>query len=69
MHAFDLMLTGEPDAGNLHVRFDEGRAGRAFGCRLALLLYCLCVGSSFATIYTFSDCEQESPLVLLRADG
>jgi hypothetical protein len=22
-------LSGEPDAGNLHLRFDEGRAGRA----------------------------------------
>jgi len=22
------MLSGEPDAGNLHVRFDEGRVGR-----------------------------------------
>jgi len=24
-------LSGEPDAGNLHLRFDEGRAGRAVG--------------------------------------
>ena len=24
-------LSGEPDAGNLHLRFDEGRVGRATG--------------------------------------
>jgi hypothetical protein len=30
-------LSGEPDAGNLHLRFDEGRVGRAV--RVALLSY------------------------------
>ena len=32
------MLSGEPDAGNLHVRFDEGRGSRA-PASLPLLLY------------------------------
>ena len=27
--ASEARLSGEPDAGNLHVRFDEGRVGRA----------------------------------------
>ena len=33
------MLTGEPDAGNLHVRFDEGEGGKGVtACHS--LLYC-----------------------------
>ena len=28
-------LSGEPDVGNLHLRFDEGRAGRAIGVALS----------------------------------
>src|SRR5437762_9739172 len=31
-------LSGEPDAGNLHLRFDEGRVGRALASP-SLLLY------------------------------
>jgi len=31
-------LSGEPDAGNLHLRFDEGRVGRAM-VSPSLLLY------------------------------
>lgn len=31
-------LSGEPDAGNLHLRFDEGRVGRATASP-SLLLY------------------------------
>ena len=27
-------LSGEPDAGNLHLRFDEGRGGHGSHCRL-----------------------------------
>jgi len=33
-------LLGEPDAGNPHVRFDEGRVRRAIAASLTLLLYC-----------------------------
>jgi hypothetical protein len=28
-------LSGEPDVGNLHLRFDEGRVGRATGVALS----------------------------------
>jgi len=28
VHANDKKFSGEPDAGNLHVGFDEGRVGR-----------------------------------------
>ena len=28
-------LSGEPDVGNLHLRFDEGRVGRACGVALS----------------------------------
>src|SRR5205807_10323212 len=28
VHAWDKKFSGEPDAENLHVRFDEGRVGR-----------------------------------------
>jgi hypothetical protein len=28
-------LSGEPDVGNLHLRFDEGRVGRADGVALS----------------------------------
>jgi hypothetical protein len=27
-NAYDEILAGEPDAGNLHVRFDEGEGGK-----------------------------------------
>jgi len=33
------MLSGEPDAGNLHVRFVEGRVGRSSSGSPSLLLY------------------------------
>src|ERR1035437_2679830 len=36
-------LSGEPDAGNLHLRFDEGRVDAPFGVA-SLLLYRLRVG-------------------------
>jgi len=32
-------MIGEPDAGNPHVRFDEGDRKRAFARRACLLLY------------------------------
>ena len=31
-------LSGEPDAGNLHFRFDEGRVGRATGVAFSPIL-------------------------------
>jgi hypothetical protein len=31
-------LSREPDAGNLHVRFDEGEGGYPHGCPLSTLL-------------------------------
>src|SRR5450432_249600 len=34
-------FSGEPDVGNLHLRFDEGRVGRGFPSP-SLLLYRLC---------------------------
>ena len=33
------MLTGEPDAGNLHVRFDEGEDGKGVIASRHSLLY------------------------------
>ena len=32
-------FSGEPDAGNLHIRFDEGRGSRSLWLALPLLLY------------------------------
>src|ERR1019366_5383195 len=32
-------FSGEPDAGNPHLRFDEGRVRRSHGLSLTLLLY------------------------------
>ena len=40
MHALGETFSGEPDAGNLEVRFDEGRVSRTT-VLLSLLLYWL----------------------------
>src|SRR3984957_2548680 len=39
-------FSGEPDAGNLHLRFDEGRVGRAFRVALSPTLPALLAGAS-----------------------
>src|SRR4051794_22637782 len=38
VYARDEVLSGEPDAGNSHVRFDEGRGSRTPLVSLSLLL-------------------------------
>jgi hypothetical protein len=47
-------LPGEPDVGNLHLRFDEGRAGRAMRHRLSYSTGpdCRLIG---AAVFTFSE--------------
>ena len=39
-------LSGEPDVGNLHLRFDEGRVGRAIGVALSPTLPVAFVGDT-----------------------
>jgi len=36
----EATFSGEPDAGNPHLRFDEGRVGRGHWPSRTLLLYC-----------------------------
>src|SRR5215475_10121153 len=38
-------LSGEPDVGNLHLRFDEGRVGRACGVALSPIFSTSCTKS------------------------
>ena len=39
-------LSGEPDAGNLHLRFDEGRVGRATGVAFSPTLPISCMNGA-----------------------
>src|SRR5690242_20861505 len=49
---------GEPDAGNPHLRFDEGRVGRALALP-SLLLYRLSLQYSYARNFSIGRCFYE----------
>jgi len=61
VHANDKKFSGEPDAGNLHVGFDEGRVGRTTVLP-SLLLYRLTPKSQ--TAFLCALCETFVPFVV-----
>ena len=59
-------LSGEPDVGNLHLRFDEGRVGRAVGVALSPTLPVAFVGDTTKLVLDLGGLLMEAARVSQR---